>query len=66
MIEIVKPGKRVIYEFICSQCGCQYIADTNDVDILFTYKDMVYSCRCPNCNWGNISAKITYGGDKLR
>lgn len=64
MIEIVKPGKKIIYEFICSQCECQYIADTNDVDTLFTSKDKVYSCCCPNCNWGNICTKITYGGDK--
>ena len=64
MIEIIKPGKRIIYEFICSQCECQYTADMKDVDMLLNGKDTVYYCCCPNCNLSNISTKITYGGDK--
>ena len=63
MIEVIKQGKRIVYEFVCTQCDCKYIADLHDVDILLKGKDKVYHCYCPNCHWGNFGVMTTYGGD---
>ena len=56
MIRITKPGKTIQYEFICTECGCEYIADLADVNKF--YKEN--TCNCPNCGKMNFGTEIKY------
>lgn len=58
MIRIIKPGKKINYEFICTECGCEYLADQEEVLILFYDVNRNYTCYCPNCGVRNFGKQI--------
>lgn len=61
MIRIIKPGKILQYEFNCLDCGCEYIADLENVE---PFDDGMPRgpkvCNCPNCKRLNIGARIEH------
>lgn len=59
MIKITKPGKTIRYKFICSLCGCEYIADFEDVEPC----GITVICSCPNCSKSNFNTRIEYEED---
>lgn len=50
-MKILKPGKDVLKprKFVCSYCGCEFIAEKNEYDSVFYNNDFFYKCDCPNC-----------------
>lgn len=62
MIRIMKPGKTIRYEFVCKDCGCEYIADLEDV-LPPTPTPGAKVCNCPNCKSRNIGMQIEYEED---
>lgn len=56
MIKIIKPGKTIYFKFICSVCGCEYIADFKDVELC----GLSMECSCPNCSKLNYTTQIEY------
>lgn len=59
MIKITKPGKTIRYKFNCPGCGCEYIADLEDVEEC----GISMECNCPNCGKLNFSTWIEYEED---
>lgn len=59
MIRIIKPGKIIRYKFICQVCGCEYIADLEDLE----QYGILFECNCPNCSKLNFSTRIEYEED---
>lgn len=56
MVEILKNGKDMgkVY-FSCSECGCEFMADTRDcakgrgIKETGIGKEFYWTCICPNC-----------------
>lgn len=63
MIRIMKPGKTIRYEFICNECGCEYIADLADIQQLYYDVRKANTCNCPNCGVLNFGTQIEYEED---
>ena len=63
MINIAKPGKTIRYEFVCSECGCEYTADLADVRKLYCDVREAVACNCPNCDTMNFGNLIKYEED---
>lgn len=59
MIKIINPGKPVEpVRFVCSACGCEYIADKNSYynsEAMILRGEWIISikCDCPNCGYEN-------------
>lgn len=51
MIRITKPGKTSQYKFVCTECGCEYIAEFIDIEV----RHFGIICNCPICGEMNIS-----------
>ncbi len=60
MIKITKPGKTIRYEFVCSECGCEYTADLADVRKVYCGTPGAAACNCPNCDAVNFGIGIKY------
>lgn len=42
--------------FECANCGCQYVANTDDCDEnVFRGRHMSYLCECPDCGFVNVN-----------
>ena len=63
MIRIMKPGKTIRYKFVCTECGCEYIADLADVRKLYCGAQEEVACNCPNCDTKNLGNQIKYEED---
>jgi rubredoxin len=63
MIKITKPGKTIRYKFICSECGCEYIADLADVMQLYCGAQKANTCNCPSCGAMNFGIEFKYKED---
>ena len=63
MIRIMKPGKTIRYEFVCTECGCEYIADLADVQKLYCGTQETVACNCPSCDTMNFGNLIKYEED---
>lgn len=58
MTKILKEGKKELFEVICSNCGCEFTAETNDFKVqrVFNYHgynngniDQIRYITCPYC-----------------
>ena len=63
MIRIMKPGKTILYEFICNKCKCEYAADLADVQKLYCGAQEAAACNCPSCGTMNFGTEIRYEED---
>ena len=62
MKKILKHGNVQPRKFICSRCGCVFIADLTeyDVSLAITHGNCKYSAWCPDCDYYlfNINAPL--------
>ena len=58
MIRIMKPWKTIRYEFVCTECVCEYIEDLADVRKLYFGAQEEVACNCPSCDIMNLGNQI--------